>query len=223
MALNQCAASYLQATKKLRQSRFVIIMDRLISTVVLVYLLGWLMGERGVFIAYGLSEIAVTALLYLMICIRCGRPVTGISQLLMLPEDYGVPKEKCLRAAFYTVEDVIGFSQQVQDFCIRQGIDKKRSFYAALCTEELAVNVITHGFTNGKQTLSVRLFVEQDQTLTLRFRDDGSSFDLIKFRQLSEPQTDDPADNIGIRIVFGLAKKVNYYASFKMNNTVIQL
>jgi anti-sigma regulatory factor (Ser/Thr protein kinase) len=141
----------------------------------------------------------------------------------MLPEDYGVPKDRCLRAAFYTVEDVIGFSRQVQDFCIRQGIEKKRSLYAALCTEEMAVNVITHGFTNGKQTLSVRLFVERDHTLTLRFRDDGTSFDLIEFRKLTETNTDDPAHNIGIRIVFGLAKKVNYYASFKMNNTVIEL
>ena len=87
----------------------------------------------------------------------------------------------------------------------------------------MAVNVITHGFTNGKQTLSVRLFVGQDQTLTLRFRDDGSPFNLIEFRKLYEADWDDPANNIGIRIVFGLAKEVRYFASFGMNNTVIRL
>ena len=223
MALNQCAASYLQATGKLRLSNLVIILDRLVSKVVLVYLLGWLMGERGVFIAYGLSEITVTAILYLMLCIRCRGPVTSIRQILMLPEKYGVPKERCLCEVFCTVEEAIGFSQRVQGFCIHQGIDIRRACYAALCTEEMAVNVITHGFTNGKQTLSVRLFVGQDQTLTLRFRDDGSPFNLIEFRKLYEADWDDPANNIGIRIVFGLAKEVRYFASFGMNNTVIRL
>ena len=223
MALNQCAASYLQATGKLNLSNLVIVLDRLVSTVVLVYLLGWLMGDRGVFMAYGLSEVAVTVLLYIMLCIRCRRPITSISQILMLPENYGVAKENSLRAVFHTVKDAVGFSQRVQDFCLRQGVDGKRSYRAALCTEELAVNVITHGFKNEEQTLGVRVFVEDDQTLTLRFRDDGSSFDLLEFRRLSEENEDDPAENIGIRIVFEAAKEVTYFASFGMNNTVIRL
>ena len=223
MALNQCAASYLQATGKLHLSNLVIVLDRLVSTVVLVFLLGWLMGDRGIFMAYGLSEVAVTALLYIMLCIRCKRPVTSISQVLMLPEDYGVPKEKSLRAVFHAVEDAVGFSQQVQDFCLSQGVDGKRSYRAALCTEEMAVNVITHGFKNEEQTLGVRIFVEPDQTLTLRFRDDGSPFDLMEFRKMAEENVDDPVKNIGIRIVFGCAKEVSYFASFGMNNTVIRL
>ena len=223
MALNQCAASYLQATGKLNLSNMVIVLDRLVSTVVLVYLMGWLMGDRGIFMSYGLSEVMVTVLLYIMLCIRCKRPVTRISQVLMLPDDYGVPKDKCLSAVFHTVDEALGFSQRVQEFCLEQGVDKKRSYQASLCTEELAVNVITHGFKNEEQTLGVRIFVERDQTLTLRFRDDGSPFDLLEFRNMSEENADDPAKNIGIRIVFGIAKEVNYFASFGMNNTVIRL
>lgn len=223
MALNQCAASYLQATGKLNLSNLVIILDRLVSTVVLVYLLGWLMGDRGIFMAYGLSEVALTAFLYILLCIRCKRPVTNISQILMLPKDYGVPKDKCLCAVFQSVDEAIGFSQQVQEFCLSQGVDKKRSFQAALCTEEMAVNVITHGFSKEDQTLGIRVFVERDQTLTLRFRDDGSSFDLLEFRKLSEADADDPIKNIGIRIVFGVAKEVTCFTSFGMNNTVIRM
>ena len=223
MALNQCAASYLQATGKLHLSNLVIILDRLISTVVLVYLLGWLMGDRGIFMAFGLSEVAVTAVLYIMICFRCKKLVTNISQVLMLPDDYGVPKDKCLCAVFQSVDEAIGFSQEVQEFCLNQGVDKKRAFRAALCTEEMAVNVITHGFSKEYQTLGIRIFVERDQTLTLRFRDDGSPFDLLEFRKLSEENADDPTENIGIRIVFKLAKEVTYFASFGMNNTVIRM
>lgn len=223
MALNQCAASYLQATGKLHLSNWVIILDRLISTVVLVYLMGWLMGEDGIFMSYGLSEVLATAVLYLMLCIKAKRPITKVSHLLMLPEDYGVPKEKTLRAVFHTIEEAHGFSEQVHDFCLSQEIDKRRASHAALCTEELAVNVIEHGFKNDEQTLGVRIFVERDQTLTLRFRDDGSSFDLTEFWKMSEGDSSDPTKRIGIRIVFKVAKEVNYFASFGMNNTVIQL
>ena len=223
MALNQCAASYLQATGRLNLSNMVIILDRLISTVALVYLLGWLFGDRGIFMAYGLSEVAVTVLLYILLCIKCKRPVTKISQILMLPDDYGVPKDKCLSAVFQSVDEAIGFSQEVQEFCLNQGVDKKRAFRAALCTEEMAVNVITHGLSKKEQTLGVRVFVEHDQTLTLRFRDDGASFDLTEFHKLSEEDVDDPSKNIGIRLVFAMAKEVTYFASFGMNNTVIRL
>lgn len=48
------------------------------------------------------------------------------------------------------------------------------------------MNVITHGFTKEDQVSGVRIFVERDQTLTLRFRDDGSAFDLLEFRKMIE-------------------------------------
>ena len=223
MALNQCAASYLQAVGKLRLSNLVITADRLISTVVFVYLLGWLMGDRGIYMSYGLSEVALTVVLYIMLCIKCRRPVTRIEQILMLPDDYGVPREKCLCAVFQSVDEAIGFSNRVREFCRAQGVDEKRSFRAALCTEEIAANVVTHGFTKKDQVLGVRIFVERDDTLTLRFRDDGSSFDLLEFRKMTEANADDPTQNIGIRLVFAIATKVTYFSSFGMNNTVIRM
>ena len=80
-----------------------------------------------------------------------------------------------------------------------------------------------HGFTKEDQVLGVRIFVERDQTLTLRFRDDGSAFDLLEFRKMTEGDADDPAANIGIKIVFAAAKEVKYFSSFGMNNTVIRM
>lgn len=154
---------------------------------------------------------------------RYEKPVTSISQILMLPDDYGVPKDRCLCAVFQSVGEALGFSQRVQKFCLDQGIDSKRAFRAALCTEEMAVNVITHGFTKEDQVLGVRIFVERDQTLTLRFGDDDSAFDLLEFRKMTKEVADDPTANIGIKIVFAAAKEVKYFSSFGMNNTVIRM
>ena len=41
---------------------------------------------------------------------RYEKPVTSISQILMLPEDYGVPKDRCLCAVFQSVDEALGFS-----------------------------------------------------------------------------------------------------------------
>ena len=41
MTINQCAASYLQATKCLKASNYVIVADRLVFIVALVYILGF--------------------------------------------------------------------------------------------------------------------------------------------------------------------------------------
>ena len=229
LALNQCAAFYLQALGHLKISNAIMIVDRLVTTVVLLYLLGWLMGEKGVFIAYGVSEIVLTVALYIIASVRIGRPVTRIRQVLFLPEDYGVPDEDCLFALFHTKEDAMGISEAVHDFCIKKGIDERRSFLAALCTEELAMNVVSYGFTSDRQQLSVRLFIRfisehaEDAQITIRFRDNGKPFDIIKRRQLVEESETDPMKNVGIRLVFATAKSVSYNAAYGMNNTVITL
>ncbi len=229
LALNQCAAFYLQALGHRKISNAIMIVDRLVTTVVLVYLLGWLLGEKGVFIAYGVSEIVLAVALYIIASIRIRRPVTRIRQVLFLPEDYGVPEEDCLFALFHTKEDAIGISREVHDFCVKKGIDERRSFLAALCTEELAVNVVSYGFSSRRQQLSVRLFIKfssgntDDAQITIRFRDNGKPFDIIKRRELAEKSETDPTTNVGIRLVFGSAKSVSYHAAYGMNNTVITL
>ncbi len=229
LALNQCAAFYLQALGYLKISNAIMIVDRLVTTVVLVYLLGALMGEKGIFIAYGVSEIVLAVALYIIASIKIKRPVTSIKQVLCLPKDYGVPDEDCLFALFRTREDAIGISNDVHDFCIQKGVDERRAFLAALCTEELAVNVVSYGFTSDRQQLSVRLFLKfvsenaEDAQITIRFRDNGKPFDIIKRRQLVEESKTDPTKNVGIRLVFATAKSVSYHAAYGMNNTVITL
>ena len=223
LALNQCAAFYLQATGRLKISNAILIVDRLVTTVILVYLLGWLMGEKGIFIAYGASEILLTVILYVIICVKNGHIVTNVKDMLFLPDDYGVPEENCLFAQFNTVDEAMGMSEGAHQFCLSKGIDKRRAFYAALCTEELVINVISHGFSSDRQSVSVRLFVDSKNDLTIRLRDNGKPFNIKEREMVATEIPEDPSKNIGIRIVFGLAKSVSYNAAYGINNTVITL
>ncbi len=229
LALNQCAVFYLQAVGRRFFANTIMIADRFVSTVALVYLLGWLMGERGIYIANGISEVALTVILYIALCIRNKGIVTNIRQLLLLPDDYGVPEEDCMFALFRSKDDAIGISKDIQEFCLKKGVDKRRAYVSALCTEELAINVIDHGFTRADQQLSVRLFIrtpkEDDERhrITIRFRDNGRPFNIKERRRLIEQEPEDPTGKIGIRLVFVMAEDVSYIAAYGMNNTVIRL
>ena len=42
-------------------------------------------------------------------------------------------------------------------------------------------------------------------------------------KKMTEGDADDPAANIGIKLVFAVAKEVKYFSTFGMNNTVIRM
>ena len=97
---------------------------------------------------------------------------------MLLPKDFGIPEADRIEGSLHTVEEVIGLSDRVIPFCMERGIGKKEANRLALCIEEMAGNVIKHGFTDGKpHHLDVRVLVK-DGGLILRLRDDCEKFDL---------------------------------------------
>jgi len=58
------------------------------------------------------------------------------------------------------------------------------------------------------------------ESLILRLRDDCRRFDLIERYKLIDPE--EPASNIGLRIVFAKADEVNYSSSLDLNNICIR-
>ena len=97
------------------------------------------------------------------------------------------PRE-CLQVAtkmhsdyFKTMEDVVSIAEQVQLFCLERGIDRRRSYLAGLAMEEMAGNVVEHGFSKdkAKHTVDVRVSIKDDD-LILRIKDDCIKFDPVK-------------------------------------------
>ena len=112
-----------------------------------------------------------------------------------------------------TLEDVVGISVRVQEFCLERGIDRRRAHIAALALEEMAGNVIDHGFKKDKKKhrVDVRV-VHKDDDVILRIRDDCIPFDPGERAGIIDPE--DPAKNIGIRMVFKTARDVKYRNMF---------
>ena len=67
------------------------------------------------------------------------------------------------------MEEVALVSRQVQNFCTKKGIDARRSYLAALMIEEMAGNIVSHGFHKDLKQHSVDLRVAYKNQELIKF------------------------------------------------------
>ena len=88
--------------------------------------------------------------------------------------------------------------------------------------EEMAGNVVSHGFTKDDKEHSVDVrVVHKDGDLILRIKDDCVPFDPGERQSIVE--SDDVLKNIGIRMVFKLAKDIQYQNILGLNVLTIRI
>ena len=121
-----------------------------------------------------------------------------------------------------SIRDVVTVSKRVRAFCAERGIDSRRTFLSGLCLEEMAGNVVDHGFSadGRKHSVDIRV-VHKGDDLILRIKDDCVPFDPAERRSMVDPA--DKASNIGIRIVFEMASSVNYQHMFGLNVLTVRI
>ena len=121
-----------------------------------------------------------------------------------------------------TMEEVVTIAHTVQGFCRERGIDERRALLSGLALEEMAGNVVAHGFVkdNKRHTVDVRV-VHKGKDVILRLKDDCVPFDPGGRKTLTDSA--DPTENIGIRMVFRLAKDVQYQSILGLNVLTIKI
>ena len=93
---------------------------------------------------------------------------------------------------------------------------------AALAMEEMAGNVVGHGFTKDRRRHSVDArVVHKDGDVILRIKDDCVPFDPSERLSIVEPA--DPLKNVGIRMVYKVAKDVQYQSILGLNVLTVRI
>ena len=184
-------------------------------------LIPWL-KVNSVYVANVLNGIGCVLAFLLYAVIKNRRMPRNMEELMVIPEEFGVPKEERLDVTLKSVEEVVSVSTKVQEFCLERGINGKRAFYAALFLEEMAGNVVEHGFTKDRKSHTVDIRVSHKaEDVILRIRDDCVPFDPGERQKIVTG--DDPVKNIGIRMVFKMAKSVEYQNILGMNVLTIRI
>lgn len=151
---------------------------------------------------------------------RCPR---SFEDWMDIPPRIGVEADHRIDISVRGMEEVVGVSGQVIAFCRRLGLDERRAFFAGLCMEEMAGNVVTHGFTKDAKPHSADIrVVHKDNELILRIRDNCAGFDPVEYVQMME-QEDEAGRNVGIRLVYEIAEGIQYQNLLGMNVLAIRI
>ena len=143
-------------------------------------------------------------------------------RILLLPNCFDVPEDARMDRSITTMEEVTELSQEVWSFCERHGCDPRRRYLMSLSVEEMAGNVIQHGFPGDKKKHSVDVrILKKGEDYIVRMRDDCFYFDPIKGLQLFSPE--DPAHHMGLRMIVKTAKSIQYTCILKLNNLMIRV
>ena len=181
------------------------------------------MGTVGAFVAYVLRGLTVCAFIFIYACV-CGKKVPHtMDELMAIPEGFGVAPEARMDLCVRSIEEVVTVSQQVRAFCKARGVDSRRTFMSGLCLEEMAGNVVDHGFKKDKKkdhSVDIRV-THKEESLILRIKDDCVPFNPRERAEMMDPA--DKAHGIGTRIVFGSATSIDYQHILGLNVLTIRI
>ena len=197
-------------------------LDGVVDVVFFTAVLIPLIGIRSVYWANILNGTVTTVVILLYASLRNRHLPRSMDELMVIPKDFGAEESERLDISISTIEEVVSLSSRVQEFCASKGIDHRRSMLSGLAIEEMAGNIVQHGYSEDhkKHNIEVRV-VHKDGSLILRIKDDCVPFDPADRRDLVEPE--DITKNIGIRMVYSMAESVQYQNILGLNVLTIRM
>ena len=218
-AFNEIYINYFQGTGKTKASNIVSAFSRIGSIFICGMVLHAIFGIAGVWAAILLSEVFLSLgiIIYAMIC---GKNKKFLDRMLFIDSSQ-FENTSFYDAVISRAGEELGISKEIFRFCRENGVGKRRANLTSLFCEELSSNIVAHGFSDGKPhsiDLSVSVTGEE---LRIRMRDNCIPFNPKKWYEMNSTNEEDPAANIGIRIVMKMSKSFEYTTTFKMNNVII--
>ena len=178
-------------------------------------------GMYGLYFSYILNGIACVLAIIAYAWIRLKKFPRNMEQLMVIPDDFGVSEENRMDISIHKKTEVTNVSKQVIDFCRNHGLDKRRTIMSGLYLEEMAGNVVEHGFNKDKKSHSVDIrVVFKDDDVILRIKDDCIPFNPAERQEIYDPK--DRLKGAGIRIVYRSAKDVQYQNLLGLNVLTIR-
>ena len=215
-------ACYAQTAEKRAMSIVIPVVDGMLGVVVCsFFMIPWL-KLNGLYISNVMNGFICVAVILVGAWISLKRCPRNLEDMMAIPESFGATEDERLDLTIRSMDEAVTVSRQISDFCDRRGIDRRRSYFAGLCMEEMAANVITNGFPPGdrKHSVDIRV-VHKDDSIILRIRDNCGAFNAADHARLMEP--DETGKNVGIRLVYGIADDVSYQNLLGMNVLTIRI
>lgn len=179
--------------------------------------------KTGIWLAQGGCLLVGLGVIYLVSMIRYRKFPLPMDYFLNL-KPHIIKRAPMLDISVMTTdEEVVGASEHISYFLDSSGAAKRNSYAAALCTEELAVDMMEHfkehPVKNIKDNaiLDIKLFDDGD-TMEIIIRSMGTSYNPLDF----EPDNVS-FSKVGVKLIQRIAEKIVYINVYKMNIVSIEL
>ena len=215
--INNALKYHYQASGRILLSEGISLTEGMLIPSVCAFILSRIAGLTGAWIGFAAGETLTLILLGILIRKKSGKAPWKDGAYLLLREDFGAAEEETLELKIRTLEETAGAAKEAGEFCRACGGNERESNHIALCVEEMAANVISHGFADNKTHHLSILILNKPKQWVLRFRDDCRAFDPVRY----VPQQEEQA--LGLRLVMGITEEAYYTYPMHLNNLVLKV
>ena len=137
---------YLQAIRRKYNMNLLIFAAQLIFVLLSSFVLGKLFGVYGILASYTVSDFLSLAAVLIFYMVKNRKVRITEKEILNLPAEFQLAPGDVISLDIRDMEDVSLVSEQIMLFCRGHQFDRKTAYYSALAVEELANNIVEHGF-----------------------------------------------------------------------------
>lgn len=213
---------FAQISERKKLSLILPIIDGAAGVVIFSFILIPLLKLNGLYVANICNGLLCFSVILISAWIESKKFPTNIEGLMAIPKEIGVSEDDRIDITVRSIDEVVNVSEQIISFCDKKGLDSRRAYFAGLCMEEMCGNVVSHGFKTDNKTHSVDIrVIKKDDDLILRLRDNCKAFDPSERAKIMD--ADEEGKNIGIKLVYKIAKTVDYQNLLGMNVLTIRI
>lgn len=210
---------YYQSIGKIWISNIITAARSCVYVVLFILLAQNVLGVTAVWLSSLIAEGCTLATLVLMVWLILRKFPKRIRNYLFLPSEFQTENPVYEISIRNDLDAVIMLSDQIHRFCKKHNVESRKAYYAALCIEEMAANVVRYGFQKERQHfLDIKIMIENGNVF-FRMRDDGVRFNPFEYIEVRKIDEEDRYlfKNIGIRMVKRLAVDMDYRYSVGLN------
>jgi len=220
-SFNTSLKNYYQGTDRVAFSEVISVLQSFVFAAIAALVLSPIFGTTGIWLSWAFGESATLVFISIIVWRKNKKISVSASDYALIPEDFGSAPEDCLDLTVHSVEEAVAAAETAEEFCKNHNETERNSKFISLCIEEMANNIVDHGFSKDKRNdhvIEIRLIFKDDKRL-IRIRDNCVNFDPVAYMDLHK--TDDPTVHIGIRLVMKMVKEANYVCSLGLNNLTL--
>lgn len=222
--LNTILMNFYQCTKKTGLATLICVLQGLVYTVLMALLLIYPLGSTGVWLAFFIGEILTLATIVVWVTCRNRRFSIKLDTYLLLKEDWGGdPKDRLELSIGNSMEEVMRISSGIHKFGRGREIDEKTLNRLALFIEEMAGNIVQHGFKPGEKKWFDLMILDKPDRIVIRMRDNGPIFDPTAYLNNNGQTETETESHFGIKMVSSLARKFEYRRGMGLNTLIMVL